>query len=477
MRKINDNQKKIGPDRADTLPRKEISGATLTRGSIGWTLIKLSIPTVISTLGMVLFNLVDAYFVGRLGTLELAAIAFTFPVIFILNSFRFGIAAGASALISRTIGEGNQRQVKRLTASSLLLGIALGIMIYILGQLTFTPLFRLLGATDELLPMIRDYMQIWYLGQILFIAPIGDSAIRATGDTIRPSLVMLSAFAINFILDPIFIFGLGPIPFMGLQGAALATAVSRIVASLLCYCILRYHSRMLPDTLGGIRVIISCWKKLLYIGLPTAGAKMVVPLAAGIVTRLISPYGFAAIAGFGVACRIEFFVMVVVKALDFVIGPFTGQNLGARMASRTRLGIRYSYRFSIFWGSGVFLMMLAFADPLAAIFNQDPSVVSTAALYLKIVGVGFGFQGILNLSGTILNVLHKPIQAAMLSLSQVFLVFLPLALIGEKYFNVVGIFGAMAVSFLIMGNISRIFVERQLNRVFPASAEVRVFSL
>lgn len=196
---------------------------------------------------------------------------------------------------------------------------------------------------------------------------------------------------------------------------------------------------------------------------------MVVPLVAGIVTRLISPYGLAAIAGFGVACRIEFFVMVVVKALDFVIGPFTGQNLGARLAARTRLGIGYSYKFSFFWGFGVFFLMLAFADPLAAIFNQDPNVVSTAALYLKIVGVGFGFQGILNLSGTVLNVLHKPILAALLSLSQVFLVFLPLAFIGEWYFGIVGIFGAMTISYLIMGNVARIFVKRELNRIFPGS--------
>lgn len=441
-------------------------GATLTEGPIARTLIRLSIPTVISTLGMVVFNLVDAYFVGRLGTLELAAIAFTFPVIFILNSFRFGVAAGASALISRTIGEGNIEQVRRLTASSLLLGIVLGVFIYLVGQLTFTPLFRILGASDELLPMIREYMQIWYLGQIVFIAPIGDNAIRATGDTIRPSVVMFSAFAINFILDPIFIFGWGPIPFMGLRGAALATAISRISASALCLGILKFHSHMLPRRLGNIRSIIVCWQRLLYIGLPTAGAKMVIPLTAAIVTRLISPFGPAAVAGFGVAARIEFFLMVVVKALDFVIGPFTGQNLGARMASRTKAGIRYSYRFSLGWGGGVFLLLLIFAKPLASVFNQDPDVIATSALYLKIVGIGFGFQGILNLSGTILNVLHRPIQAAILSVSQVLLVFLPLAFIAVRYFNVIGIFIALTFSYFIMGNLARIVVNRRLIGIF-----------
>ena len=467
--KSNDKQRIEISEQADMTPRGKMAGAALTRGSVAGTLVKLSIPMVISTMGMVAFNLVDAYFVGRLGTMELAAIAFTFPVIFILNSFRFGVAAGASALISRTIGEGDQRQVKRLTASSLLLGIALGAVIFILGQLTFAPLFRLLGATDELLPLIRDYMRIWYLGQIFFIAPIGDSAIRATGDTIRPSIVMFSAFTINFILDPIFIFGLGPIPFMGLEGAALATAISQITASILCFCILKYHSRLLPDSLKDIRAILSCWKGLLYIGLPTAGAKMVIPLSAGIVTRLISPYGLAAVAGYGVACRIEFFLMVVVKALDFVIGPFTGQNLGARLADRAHRGIGYSYRFSFVWGLLIFLAMLFLADPLAAIFNRDPSVVSTAALYLKIVGLGFGLQGILNLSGTVLNVLHKPILAALLTLSQVFLVFLPLAFIGDRYYGILGIFIAMTISCLIMGNLARIVVKRELNRIFADS--------
>ena len=127
-------------------------GAALIEGSVARTLLNLTIPMTLGILGMVVFNLVDTYFVGQLGTLELAAMSFTFPVIMVVNSLAFGIGMGGSAVISRAIGEGDQSKVRRLTTDLLLLALTAVIIFVIIGFLTMDPVFRLLGATPDILP-------------------------------------------------------------------------------------------------------------------------------------------------------------------------------------------------------------------------------------------------------------------------------------------------------------------------------------
>ncbi|MFH1864288.1 MAG: MATE family efflux transporter, partial [Candidatus Eisenbacteria bacterium] len=219
-------------------------------------LARLTAPMILGMVGIHLFHLVDTFFVGRLGTQELAAMSFTFPVVFVIQGMSLGLGLGASAVISRAIGEGDWGRVRRLTTDSLALAFLIVAFLIVVGLFTIDPVFRLMGATDEFMPLIRSYMLVWYPGMIFVVMPmVGNNAIRATGDTRTPSLIMITAACVNGVLDPLFIFGIGPFPRLELAGAALATVIGRSITFTLALLILARRERMLTRSFPGLRAL------------------------------------------------------------------------------------------------------------------------------------------------------------------------------------------------------------------------------
>jgi putative MATE family efflux protein len=237
------------------------------------------------------FNLIDTLFVGRLGVLQLAAMTLTFPVVMVVSTFILGLGVGAMAVISRTIGEGDESRIKRCATDALSLSVICIALLTIAGLFTVDPLFRLLGATDATLPFVKQYMFLWYGGMIFYVVPmIGSNVIRATGDTLTPSIIMLFGMALNAGLDPLFIFGWGPVPVMGIAGAAIAANVSRLLTFGATLWVLLVRERMLARPWPGMAALMAYWKSILAIGLPVAVSNAIVPVAMGIITRIISGY-------------------------------------------------------------------------------------------------------------------------------------------------------------------------------------------
>ncbi len=437
--------------------------AKLTKGPIGKTLTKLTIPMTFGLLGMIAFNLVDTFFVGKLGINQLAALSYTFPVILVVTSIALGLGFGASAVISRAIGEGDNHKVKRLTTDSLLLAFLIVLFFVIIGLLTIKPLFRNLGATPEIVTLILSYMRIWYIGMPFVVIPmVGNNAIRATGDTKTPSAIMLVAVCINLIMDPLLIFGIGPFPELGLEGAAIATIFSRFTVFSLASYILIKREKMISFHKPKFYEILESWKKVLFIGIPVAGSRVIIPISIGIVTRLISNFGQNAVAGFGVCTKIEFFSLAVIKALAASYGPFIGQNLGAKKYDRVNHSVKISQRFAIFWGIGLMLLLALIARPISILFNKDPNVIHTIVLYLSIVPISYGLQSIFVLSNTALNVLKKPFHAAGLTILQMFILYIPLSYIGANLFQLKGVFGGISLAYILTGIISYFVLKTKL---------------
>jgi len=220
--------------------------ASLTEGPVGRTLARLTVPMVAGIVGMVAFNLTDTFFVGRLGTEELAALSFTFPFVTVLARFTLGIGMGASAVISRAVGGGNARAVRRLTTDSLSLAL-IGVVIFVAAGLVWMePIFRALGCGPDILPLVKKYMTIWIAGLLFVFFPmVSNNAIRANGDTKTPALIMLTAVFANIILDPLLIFGPGPFPALGLAGAAYATVFTRMITFMLSFYIVAFRLKMI----------------------------------------------------------------------------------------------------------------------------------------------------------------------------------------------------------------------------------------
>ena len=441
----------------------------LTEGSIPNQLASLTLPMMLGILSLVAFNLVDTYFVGKLGKTQLAALSFTFPVIMVIFSIVQGLGIGATALISKSIGQNRRDKAARETTDSLALSVGIGGFFIIIGLLTVEPTFRLLGASDKVLPYVTEYMTIWYIAILFVIVPfVGNSAIRATGDAKTPSLIMIFAVVINAILDPLLIFGYGPFPELGLKGAAIATAISRGMTMVLAFAILHFRERLIVFTIPAWNVLAGCWKAILFIGIPSGFSRMIIPIVTGIITALLAEFGEASVAAFGVGSRIEFLAMSILFALSASIGPFTGQNFGAQRFDRIISGMRYSTFFCVFWGILSAIVLYFFSEPVATIFTSDPDVIRKTSIYLMILPIGYGFQGVVQVVNSNLNTLNKPLEASLIIVIQMFVIALPLLFLGRELLEVKGIFLGWTLTY-ILGGILSYFADKKLVRKLAAS--------
>ncbi|MEM7063463.1 MAG: MATE family efflux transporter [Cyanobacteria bacterium P01_B01_bin.77] len=426
--------------------------SSLTTGRVSLQLLKLSLPMVWGILSVLAFSLADTYFIAQLGTNELAAISFTFPVVSILASVAMGLGTGAASVIAREIGKGNRRNVQRLTTDSLLLSFLIVGILAALGLITIRPLFTALGARPDLLPMIHDYMGIWYLGMAFLVIPlVGNSAIRASGNTVVPSLIMAFAALVNIVADPLLIFGWGPLPALGIKGAALATVCSRAGTLVASLTFLHFRERLLTFTAPSLATLAKNWHRLLFIGVPAAATNLISPLSVGLITGLMARYGTEAVAGFGLASKIEAIALIVPIAISASIGPFVGQNWGAQKYGRIKQALRLSVSFCLGWGAivGILLGMLSFQ--IITWFDSNPDVISSASVYLTLVPISYGALSIVLTVGSASNALGKPFPAMAMSLCRLLLLYVPLAYLGSQLFGIIGIFSAACVSNAIVG--------------------------
>lgn len=435
----------------------------LTEGDYKQQIFKMSMGMIIGMLGMSIFNIVDTIYVGRLGRDELAALSFTFPVVMIISNIALGLGVGMSSTLSRILGEKKYHKAARVTTDGLSLSVIIVAFVAIAGIFTINPLFTLLGAKGDVLRYIHSYMSIWYISVIMVVVPmVGNNAIRATGDTKTPSIIMLISAGVNIILDPIFIFGFGPIPALGVQGAAIATTISRSIGFCSAIYILYKRENLLIFSTVPFKEVLDSWKDILHIGIPTALVRMITPIASGIITGLLASMSTAAVAGFGAGLKIERFAMAFTFAIGAAVGPFIGQNIGAKKFDRVLKGAKYANKLSFISGYCVFVILFIFAVPVSRLFSTSIEVQNIMVLYMRLAGLGYGAQGLFLNSNTILNVLKKPIHAAALSLFQMFILYIPMAFLGSKLFGIKGIFLALSLSFIISGFISNIVLKRLL---------------
>ena len=421
---------------------------------------------VFGMIGMSIFNIVDTLYVGRLGVQQLAALSFTFPVVLVLNNIALGIGVGTSSVLSRALGSGDHHKAVRCTTDSLSLGLLLIIIFATIGELTIRPLFSALGGRGEILDMIGQYMSIWYAGLPFVVFPmIGNSAIRALGDTRTPGMIMLIASLVNVILDPLLIFGIGPFPMWGIRGAAIATVISRSLTFTVAVSVLSRREHLLSFRGASVRDVICSWREVLSVGGPAALTRVIVPLSTGVVTGILASIGTEAVAGYGVATKVERFALLFTMALATVMAPFAGQNFGAGRLDRVKRSISFSVRVSIGVGLLLTILLWIVARPLGTLFTKDPAVVTVAAQYFWIVPISYGLLGMFNISTMVLNALNRPLPAAGFTLLQMFGLLIPIAWVGSRVFGAAGVFGGVAISNLIAGTLTLLYLHRQVHRI------------
>jgi putative MATE family efflux protein len=437
----------------------------LTQGSVGKNITYQSLGMMIGMLSMVGYNLVDTFFVGRLGTAQLAAMSFTFPVVMAANSIALGLGVGAAAVISRAIGGKNHDEVKRLTTNSLILGVLVVIILMAVGFSTMDIIFSSLGAKGEILDLIKEYMTIWYWGMPFVVIPmIGSNAIRAAGNTLLPSLVMTGSMIVNAILDPLLIFGIGGFPRMELEGAALATVIARTTTFTASIYLLNYKFHMLALVKPKLSELYNSWKRVLFIGFPAILNQFIPQISMGVATRIIADYGKEAIAGFGVATRIEMIAVGPLISFANTMIAYTGQNLGAKRIDRIEDGIKFVNKASLIIGAVMFGLFALFGRYASLIFNDDPTVVDISYLYLAVVSVSYGVMGISMSASATFSALHKPYSSIIVNIIRMIVIFIPLILIGNFTFQLPGIIAGITISIFLGTIISVIWLKKTIEQ-------------
>ena len=301
----------------------------LTQGALVKHIARLAGPMALGIFAIMAMNIVDTYFVGQLGTQQLAAMSFTFPVVFFLSSLTMGIGVGVTSVVSRAVGRKDHQKARRVTTDALVLATLIVAVISVGGYLTIEPTFEVLGAEAELMPMIEEYMSIWYIGAAFLVVPmIGNAAIRSTGDTRTPALIMVGVALLNIGLDPLFIFGVGEWTGWGIGGAAAASVVSRGVALVASTWVLRYREDLITFVLPTLDTLLQSWKEVMWVGAPAGATRSVVPLTNAFITAIIAGFGTEAVAGYGAATRVEAFALILSNGLTSSLGPPRGTELG-----------------------------------------------------------------------------------------------------------------------------------------------------
>ena len=422
----------------------------ITSEPIGPLLVRLTGTMIMGIIAMMTLGIVDTWFISLLGTQQLAAIGFIIPVYMIFVSVALGIGMGISSITSRLVGEAKHDLAARYVTDAQILALLFSILIAILLGFSITGIFSAMGATEQVLPHIRNYMYILIFGlPMMMITFVGGNTFRAIG-AIKTSASLSSLMALtNLALDPLLIFGLGPFPNLGMKGAAVATVIAAATASLVSVYLLATREKLLLFTMPRLRHIRENWEELLSIAVPAMLANMMTPIAAAIMTALIAGYGAEAVAGFGVGARIETICLIVVFALSATLPMFIGQNLGAGTGERAHRALFGCLKFSIGFQIAVYILLITLAPYIAPAFSSDIRVIQVINTFIYILPLTYGAHAVVILVMVSLNVLRRPRLALFLIIIRLIALYLPLAYIGGLYWGITGLFSGAAIGNVI----------------------------
>ena len=407
----------------------------------------------------------EAVFLGMVGTEALAAMGFAFPVTITLFAFAGGIGTGASSVIARAMGAGDRERAAVLATHAQLLGLAVGIVLGLLGAVFASDIVTALGATGTVRDMTIEYLRVYMLGVPFFLLSIvGSTLLRATGRAASPGIVMAVGSILQVLFCPILIFGWFGLPALGIAGAAWAYVASRLI-SVWVYMIVMSRARILRRTLDGLW---NSWAAILHVGGPAIASGLINPVSMLIVTRLLAGHGHEAVAGFNVASRVEMLAHMILWSASSSIEPFVGQNWGGRRFDRVRSALKMTEVFCVLWGMFTFVVLAVSGEFLVSLIDDNTVVVAVAVAFFLIVAPSIGGMGVMQVASACFNARGKPMPALTISMVRTFVFYIPLVVVGNVLWGYVGIFVATAITNVVMGvagwQWNRVSVNRAIAR-------------
>ena len=401
---------------------------------------KIAIPAIIATLFQTLFNVVDTFFAGKISAEALSAIAKSFPIYFILIAASVGVTVGGTSLIANSIGEKNKTNILNYFGQTIIYGIILSFIVTFIGLFFASNIFSLMGSTIEVINLGLKYTNVIFSGSIIFISVVAlNSLLHAEGDTKTFRNVLILSFFLNILLNPLFIFGYGPIPAMGMTGIGVATIICQIIAFLLLLIKIINSKSLKNISIKNFYPNIDFLTKILFQSAPISVALFMISIGNFIILYYASKFGEPAVAGYGSAARFEQILLLPVLGLNTAVISIVGQNFGAKEYLR----VKQSYYQAITYGTVLMfvagLIIFFSADKIVSIFSNNADVINYGTIYLKISALIFPAYPIYFISNGFFMALKKASYAMNLNIIRNVLLPIPTIIfanfIGGSYTN------------------------------------------
>jgi putative MATE family efflux protein len=398
----------------------------LTQGSVTKHLLHMSAFMAVSMLVQTAYLLADLFWVGRLGKEAIAAVGVAGNLTMIVLALTQMLGVGTTALIAQAAGRKDQPHAELVFNQSCVMSIFIAAALGVFGFLSMNAYANSLSADATTAALARSYL-IWFLPAMLLQFPLVSmgSALRATGIVQAPVVFQVISVVVNMVLAPFLIFGIGPWPKLGVQGAAIATFISILVGCVLIIVYFEKKYHYLRFRFSEWRPKMKIWGAMLRIGVPAGAEFILLFVYILVVYYIIRNFGPAAQAGFGVGARIMQALFLPVVALSFAVSPVIGQNFGGRKADRVRDAVRSGIGIAALVMLILALVTWMIPKILIRFFSKDPTVIQFGSDYLQIVAFNFVAAGIVFTSSSMFQGLGNTMPPLLSSFSRLFLFALP----------------------------------------------------
>jgi len=425
----------------------------LTEGSILSNIIYLAIPLIIGSTMHITQSLIDMFWVGRLGSEALAAVAMGYTIIMVVVPLIFGIATGTISLVSQNIGAKRQVDADNVATQSILIALISSFILAVVGYI-FAPIFlKILGAQNHVLALGSGYLRILFLGSVtMFIMFLGSATLQGTGDVIIPMILMVLANVLNIILDPILIFGLG-VPAMGVSGAALATVLSQAVSCvIILYILFKGHSHVhirLKEFYLKPKIV---WD-ILRIGVPSSLQLFFRMLMRVVLMGIVAAFGTYAVAAYGIGMRLQMVMLMPAFALGTTAATLVGQNLGAGKVNQAKRSALMATGIDLGIMLTLGILFFIFAPNIVSIFDKTPEVIAIGTNYFRITALFYSFIAFGIVLNRALSGAGDTVVPMIITFISLWIILIPLAIYLSRYtsLGLNGVWFAVAISTVVNG--------------------------
>ncbi len=432
---------------------------------LGGLLIKLSLPGMAATIATSLYNIVNTIWVTRIGYEAIAALTIVMPFQILYYAIGGGTSTGLAALVSRRFGEKNPEAASHAAGQIFFISAFFGLLLILIVTLFSESILPVLGATPDIMDYTRQYLVITSYGApFIIFALVTVSLMRGSGDAVKPMIIMVSSTALNIVLDPLLIFGIGPFPELGVAGAALGTVIAQVLGALLGLYYLLAGKTAYHIKLAHLRPDFSILKNIYRVGAPTVVTQLMESVVFLLFNKVLSSFGSLIIAAVGIVMRISDFAFMPVMGVSNGLLPIVGYNFGAGNYKRLWHAVKLASVGIMVILAVLTILMVIFTPQIVDVFSNDPTLTAEAIPALRIMLSTMLFIGPTIMFVTAFQGLSQGVKALFLSLLRQFLIFIPILFLFRHLFGLMGVWVSMPVSDILSFILVYVFIYREYRK-------------